>query len=119
MQPFHRATNAQAFFRLSRLARLLPRRQASSSSSSTTAFTHGPAPPRLAKEDQDLYEKLQRSSTGAFSTPTPTVVINPAVASDQEPSSQSSRLQINQSPHDSHTTDGAVSRSGAMDGDGR
>ncbi|KAL8985220.1 MAG: hypothetical protein Q9177_004492, partial [Variospora cf. flavescens] len=105
MQPFHRATKAQAFFRLSRLPRLLPRRQASSTSSTTTtAFAHGPAPPRLPKEDQDLYEKLQHSSTGAFSTPTPTVVVNPAVASDPEPSSRSSKLQINQSPHDSQTT---------------
>ncbi|MCJ1274654.1 putative mitochondrial protein, conserved [Puttea exsequens] len=39
-------------------------------------FASTPAPPRLPKEDQELYERLQRSSTGAFSTPKPNVVIN-------------------------------------------
>ena len=29
----------------------------------------GPAPPRLPKEEQDIFEELQRQSTGAFSTP--------------------------------------------------
>ena len=29
----------------------------------------GPAPPRLPKEEQDVFEELQRQSTGAFSTP--------------------------------------------------
>jgi len=28
-----------------------------------------PAPPRLPKEDQELFEQLQKESTGAFSTP--------------------------------------------------
>ncbi|KAI4090741.1 MAG: hypothetical protein LQ344_004520 [Seirophora lacunosa] len=102
MQSFHRATRAQAFFRLARLAPAPPRRHASSS------FSQGPAPPRLPKEDQELYEKLQRSSTGAFSTPNPTVVINPtaAVSSPPEPSSRTSsfRPQINQSPHSSSQT---------------
>ena len=62
------------------------------------AFASGPAPPRLPKEEQDLYEKLQRSSTGAFSTPKPTIVINqsPATTSDAP---HRSRPQINQSPN--------------------
>lgn len=34
-----------------------------------TPFSRGPAPPRLPKEEQDLFERLQQSSTGAFSTP--------------------------------------------------
>ncbi|KAI9681292.1 MAG: putative mitochondrial protein, conserved [Caeruleum heppii] len=71
------------------------------------AFNTGPAPPRLPKEDQDLFERLQRSSTGAFSTPRPDVVLNPAVdpssslsttPSTSASPSTSSRPQINQSP---------------------
>lgn len=59
-------------------------------------FATGPAPPRLPKEDQALYEQLQRSSTGAFSTPKPSVVIN---QSPTPPNSQiRSKIQINQSP---------------------
>jgi hypothetical protein len=32
-------------------------------------FAKGPAPPRLPKEEQEIFEDLQRRSTGAFSTP--------------------------------------------------
>jgi hypothetical protein len=32
-------------------------------------FKHSPAPPRLPKEEQEIFEELQRRSTGAFSTP--------------------------------------------------
>ncbi|PWY86947.1 DUF1674 domain protein [Aspergillus heteromorphus CBS 117.55] len=32
-------------------------------------FPRSPAPPRLPKEDQEIFEELQRKSTGAFSTP--------------------------------------------------
>lgn len=32
-------------------------------------FANAPAPPRLPKEEQDIFEELQRRSTGAFSTP--------------------------------------------------
>ena len=44
----------------------------------STSFTHrkefsnpfsGPAPPRLPQEDQEIFETLQKQSTGAFSTP--------------------------------------------------
>lgn len=86
----------------------------------STPFASSPAPPRLPKEDQELYERLQNSSTGAFSTPKPSVVVNPtststsasrstsASTSDSAfaslppwPSSplQRQRPQINQSPH--------------------
>lgn len=37
--------------------------------SSFTQFSRGPAPPRLPKEEQEIFEALQRQSTGAFSTP--------------------------------------------------
>ncbi|KAL4888516.1 hypothetical protein BDV59DRAFT_138902 [Aspergillus ambiguus] len=33
------------------------------------AFRPGPSPPRLPKEEQEIFEELQRKSTGAFSTP--------------------------------------------------
>ncbi|KAL8937156.1 MAG: hypothetical protein Q9216_004569 [Gyalolechia sp. 2 TL-2023] len=93
MQSFHRPTKALTFFRLARTPSTL--RHASSSSSST--FTNPPSPPRLPKADQDLYERLQRSSTGAFSTPNPTAAINnqPSTSTSGSPA----RPQINQSPH--------------------
>lgn len=55
-----------------------------------SAWKTGPAPPRLPKDEQERFEKLQQQSTGAFSQPrtpdpTPTTV-------------QPSRPQINQSP---------------------
>ena len=65
----------------------------------TPQYQPGPAPPRLPKEDQELYEKLQRSSTGAFSTPAvkPTVVVKQT--SGTPPTNESrQRPQINQSP---------------------
>jgi hypothetical protein len=59
----------------------------------STSFGSGPAPPRLPKEEQELFEKLQQQSTGAFSTP----------RSESEPASTPSntpdiRMRINQSP---------------------
>lgn len=33
------------------------------------AFARGPAPPKLPKEEQEVFEELQRKSTGAFTTP--------------------------------------------------
>ena len=60
-------------------------------------FSQGPAPPRLPQEEQEIYERLQRSSTGAFSTPKPTIVINQSPASASK--SQELLSQINQSPH--------------------
>ncbi|QQK45162.1 Protein fmp21, mitochondrial [Penicillium digitatum] len=32
-------------------------------------FSDSPAPPRLPKEEQEIFEQLQKRSTGAFSTP--------------------------------------------------
>lgn len=40
-----------------------------STSKKPNLFGSGPAPPRLPKEEQEIFEKLQRQSTGAFSTP--------------------------------------------------
>ncbi|KAI9804651.1 MAG: putative mitochondrial protein, conserved [Piccolia ochrophora] len=57
-------------------------------------FATHPAPPRLPKADQELYETLQRSSTGAFSTPRPSP---PAV--NQSPQHAQNPPTVNQSPH--------------------
>lgn len=75
-----------------------------SRTSAAAPFNSGPAPPRLPKGEQELYEQLQKSSTGAFSSPKPTVVINhpPESSSSPFPSSSSqprTTPQINQSPH--------------------
>ena len=65
-----------------------------------TPFSSSPAPPRLPKEDQELYERLQQSSTGAFSTPKPDIVLNPSFNPSSPTSApQRKRPQINQSPH--------------------
>lgn len=37
----------------------------------SSPFAPGPAPPKLPKSEQELYEKLQSSSRGAFSQPQP------------------------------------------------
>lgn len=34
-------------------------------------WSTGPAPPRLPKEEQEIFERLQQQSTGAFSQPKP------------------------------------------------
>ena len=62
-----------------------------------TPFSSTPAPIPLPKKEQELYEKLQQSSTGAFSTP------NPAPADQSYPTLQPSPQRLkplaNQSPH--------------------
>lgn len=45
------------------------RRPFSSLPAVKSSWTPGPSPPRLPKEDQEIFEKLQQQSTGAFSTP--------------------------------------------------
>ena len=71
---------------------LLPSRRFFASTTRRTAFATGPAPPRLPPKEQEEFERLQRTSTGAFSTPRP--VVNQAAA---EPAPRA-RPQINQSP---------------------
>lgn len=96
---------------LTRLPRQLSRRALSISARHSSSFRSGPAPPRLPKEEQELFEKLQKQSTGAFSTPRSDAPssrpdirgsINQSPNStppSTTPSSQPSRPQINQSPH--------------------
>jgi hypothetical protein len=63
------------------------------SSSRRKAFASGPAPPRLPAKEQEEFERLQKASTGAFSTPK--TAINEAAS---QPASASARPHVNQSP---------------------
>lgn len=47
-----------------------------------TPFSRGPAPPLLPKEEQELFEKLQQSSTGAFSTPSSSIPLSTSTTAD-------------------------------------
>ncbi|KZF24873.1 hypothetical protein L228DRAFT_57673 [Xylona heveae TC161] len=53
-----------------------------------TPWSTGPSPPRLPKEEQEIFERLQRASTGAFSTPSvhPSVIVNQSPATNQSTS---------------------------------
>jgi len=83
------------------MSRLLPRKfhlppsRYFSQSVIRPAFSTGPAPPRLPPKEQEEFERLQKASTGAFSTPKPTVVKN---STAETPSPIRARPQINQSP---------------------
>lgn len=69
-------------------------------SASRTAFATGPSPPRLPPKEQEEFERLQKLSTGAFSTPAQKPDETPRVAPkiNQSPASNPSKPQINQSP---------------------
>ncbi|KAA8574604.1 hypothetical protein EYC84_006045 [Monilinia fructicola] len=71
-----------------------PFRRLFSQTTYRTAFATGPSPPRLPPKEQEEFERLQRSSTGAFSTPKTDVVTNASSSS----SSSRAKPQINQSP---------------------
>ncbi|KAF3394623.1 Succinate dehydrogenase assembly factor 4 [Penicillium rolfsii] len=59
-------------------------RQISDDGKPSFAFKHSPAPPRLPKEEQEIFEELQRQSTGAFSTPQ----VNQSPQADAQPEIQ-------------------------------
>ena len=85
-----------------RLTHLLPRRTYTTTNALHSSWSPSPAPPRLPKEDQELFEKLQNQSTGAFSQPrTPTSATD--MAPPTAPSSPS-RFQVNQSPASSSSS---------------
>ncbi|KIW06431.1 uncharacterized protein PV09_02878 [Verruconis gallopava] len=46
-------------------------RSFTSTPSTRSSWSSSPAPPRLPKEEQEIFEKLQKQSAGAFSTPSP------------------------------------------------
>lgn len=57
-------------------------------------FASSPSPPRLSKEEQDIFEELQRRSTGAFSTPRSTPKINQSPDSSSAETSSSPKVEI-------------------------
>jgi hypothetical protein len=69
----------------------ISRRTITTSSPLQSSWSSGPAPPRLPKEEQELFDKLMKQSTGAFSTPKESPTDTPAEASSSNP-------QVNQSP---------------------
>jgi hypothetical protein len=89
---------------LLRLPRHLSRRVFPSRAISTTAprhassFADAPAPPRLPKEEQEVFERLQKQSTGAFSTPRDE---SAATSTSTSFSAADVRARINQSPNSS------------------
>ncbi|KAL1647925.1 hypothetical protein SLS61_007193 [Didymella pomorum] len=87
---------------VTQLPRQLSRRAAAFSTSAprSTAFG-GPAPPRLPREEQEVFEKLQKQSTGAFSQPRETPKINQSPDSSSPDSTPNIRMKINQSPDSS------------------
>jgi hypothetical protein len=68
----------------------------------SSQWSPGPAPPRLPKEEQEIFEELQRRSTGAFSTP--------QASSTASPPSELLR-RINQSPQSTPQTDAGTTAS--------
>ncbi|GAB7349198.1 hypothetical protein MBLNU459_g8127t1 [Dothideomycetes sp. NU459] len=82
-----------------------------------SAWKPGPAPPRLPKEEQERFEKLQQQSTGAFSQPRTTSEPSAPAAATAQPS----RLQINQSPQSSSSSSSAddVSAKARVDASGK
>ena len=77
-----------------------------SSLSAKQPFSPGPAPPRLPESDQRLYEKLQKASTGAFSTPKATITINQSPGTPSTATEAKAHIppQINQSPHNTDSS---------------
>ena len=80
-----------------------------------TLFASHPAPPSLAKEEQERFEALQRASTGAFSTPRIPVKINQSSASQSQ---QQEHIQASDTnivldrSHDSNLVDARVEANG-------
>jgi hypothetical protein len=68
---------------------LLPSRRFFTSTSIRGAFATGPSPPRLPPKEQEEFERLQRASTGAFSTPRPQINQSPDSATTSQSSNSS------------------------------
>ena len=65
-----KAPRAHLFtFPLARRTLATTKRTSSANENSPFGAFGSPAPPRLPKEEQELFENLQKESTGAFSTP--------------------------------------------------
>lgn len=66
----------------------------------------GPSPPRLPKEDQEVFESLQRQSTGAFSTPrvAPQINQSPNATTSDRASAESKILTRTEQVSESSTS---------------
>jgi hypothetical protein len=96
IQSNHTTTQTMNRLRIIRaVARTQLTRTFTSSSTRSASWQSGPAPPKLPKEEQELFEKLQRESQGAFSTP-PSQQETPT----STPSLADLRARINQSPQE-------------------
>lgn len=84
------------------------RRTFSATTLRTTAWSPGPSPPRLPKGEQEIFEQLQRESTGAFSTPQRAPQINqsphfePPAPSKSNAANSSQQFQMTQSSENKH-----------------
>lgn len=78
-----------------------PIRHFTTTLSSHSSWQTGPAPPRLPKEEQELFEKLQKQSTGAFSSAKPIQEPEATFVADAD-----RRFQVNQSPQVKVEADG-------------
>jgi Protein of unknown function (DUF1674) len=94
---------------------ILSSRRLFSTSSVRTGFATGPAPPRLPPKEQEEFERLQRNSTGAFSTPRPSVTVNQRSLPSEAPAQ--SLPQINQSPASMTRTPPQINQSPASQSD--
>ncbi|KKZ68397.1 hypothetical protein EMCG_00166 [[Emmonsia] crescens] len=76
------------------------------SDDANSQFGNGPSPPRLPKEEQEIFENLQKQSTGAFSTPRSAPKINQSPQSgDSSPSSLSTaspQIEVTESDEELH-----------------
>ncbi|KAG8627531.1 hypothetical protein KVT40_005014 [Elsinoe batatas] len=97
----------------------LSQRTFSSSVQRRLGFAPGPAPPRLPKEEQELFEKLQQQSMGAFSQPkgpdTTTAETSPADVETTAP--RRWPMRVNQ-PGEAQTSDATPSVRLDAEGDG-
>ncbi|KAF2760560.1 DUF1674-domain-containing protein [Pseudovirgaria hyperparasitica] len=85
---------------------------------SYSTFRPSPAPPRLPKEDQALFEKLQEQSTGAFSTPRTPSPVNQSPASQNTSSVATDTSQINASVNQSPQSEQILNATIKADGEG-
>lgn len=83
------------FFRTTSVTRTF-----TTSQSALSSWTPSPSPPRLPREEQEIFEKLQSQSTGAFSTPRREEAQQREEPSSQEPGAEASSNNKNMSTGD-------------------
>jgi len=99
------------------LSRLLIRRHFTFLTRRRTSWSPSPSPPRLPKEEQEIFEQLQRQNVGAFSnsretapnlststTPDPSSLHTRIPQSLQSEVGSSSTAKVNQSPQSEETS---------------